>query len=61
MYADDTVIYFTARNAEDIGNELSNELANVNNWLEPLPTPRKNCRIEDCHLPTFLFPEMDLT
>ena len=33
MYADDTVIYFTARNAEDIGNKLSNELANVNDWL----------------------------
>ena len=33
MYADDTVIYFLARNAEDIGNKLSNELAIVNNWL----------------------------
>ena len=33
MYADDTVIYFTARHAEEIGNTLTNELVNVSNWL----------------------------
>ena len=33
MYADDTVIYITARNAEEIGNTLTNELAKVNEWL----------------------------
>ena len=33
MYADDTVIYFTARHAEEVGNTLTNELANFNNWL----------------------------
>ena len=33
MYADDTVIYVTARNAEEIGNTLTNELAKVNEWL----------------------------
>ena len=33
MYTNDTVIYFTARHAEEIGNTLTNELVNVNNWL----------------------------
>ena len=33
MYADDTVIYVTARNAKEIGNTLANELAKVNEWL----------------------------
>ena len=37
MYADDTVIYgsfyVNARNAEEIGNTLTNELAKVNEWL----------------------------
>ena len=33
MYADDTVIYVTARHAEEIGNILTNELAKVNEWL----------------------------
>ena len=28
-----TLIYFTVKNAEDIGNILTNELANVGNWL----------------------------
>ena len=33
MYANDTKIYFTARNAENIRNTLTNELVNVNDWL----------------------------
>ena len=33
MYADDTVIYVTGRNAEEIGNTLTNKLAKVNEWL----------------------------
>ena len=32
-YADATVIYVTARNAEEIGNTLTNKLAKVNEWL----------------------------
>ena len=33
MYADDPVIYVTARNAKEIDNTLTNELAKVNEWL----------------------------
>ena len=33
MYADDIVIYVTTRNAEEIGNTFTNELAKVNEWL----------------------------
>ena len=33
MYADDTVIYVTARNAEEIDNTITNEPAKVNEWL----------------------------
>ena len=33
MYADVTVIYVTARNAEEIGNTLANELAKVNECM----------------------------
>lgn len=33
MYADDTVMYFTASDAQEVGNTLTNELATVNQWL----------------------------
>ena len=33
MYADDTVVYFTARDAQEISRTLTNELAKVNEWL----------------------------
>ena len=33
MYADDTVMYFTARNAQEISSVLTSELAKVNDWL----------------------------
>lgn len=33
MYADDTVIYFTASNAQEISSTLTNEIAKVNDWL----------------------------
>lgn len=33
MYADDTVIYFTASNAQEISSTLTSELAKVNDWL----------------------------
>ena len=59
MYADDTVIYFTARNAEGIGNKLSNELANVNNWLLDnslfLHQGKTEYVLFGTDLPTFLF------
>ena len=33
MYADDTVMYFTARNTQEIISVLTSELAKVNDWL----------------------------
>ena len=33
MYADDTVMYFTASNAQEISSTLTSELAKVNDWL----------------------------
>ena len=33
MYADDTVLYFTASNAQEISSTLTSELAKVNGWL----------------------------
>ena len=33
MYADDTVVYFTASDAQEISRTLTNELAKVNEWL----------------------------
>ena len=33
MYADDTIMYFTASNAQEISSTLSSELAKVNDWL----------------------------
>ena len=33
MYADDTVMYFTASNAQEIRSTLTSELAKVNDWL----------------------------
>ena len=33
MYADDTVMYFTASNAQEISSVLTGELAKVNDWL----------------------------
>ena len=33
MYADDTVIYFTASNAQETRSTLTSELAKVNDWL----------------------------
>ena len=33
MYADDTVMYFTASNAQEISSALTSELAKVNDWF----------------------------
>ena len=33
MYADDTVMYFAASNAQEISSTLTSELAKVNDWL----------------------------
>ena len=33
MYADDTVIYFSATDSQVIADTLTNELVLVNNWL----------------------------
>ena len=33
MYADDTVMYFTASNAQEVSSTLTSELAKVNDWL----------------------------
>ena len=33
MYADDTVLYFTASNAQEISSTLTNQLAKVTDWL----------------------------
>ena len=33
MYADDTVMYFTASNAQVISTTLTSELTKVNDWL----------------------------
>ena len=33
MFADDTNITIWAKNAEDLGEKLNNELNNVHNWL----------------------------
>ena len=33
MYADDTVMYFTASNAQEISSTLTSELDKVNDWL----------------------------
>lgn len=33
MYAEDTVMYFTASNAQEISSTLTSELAKVNYWL----------------------------
>ena len=33
MYADDTVMYFTASNAQEISSTLTSELAKVNDWF----------------------------
>ena len=33
MYADNTVMYFAASNAQEISSTLTSELAKVNDWL----------------------------
>lgn len=33
MYADDTVMYFAASNAQEISSTFTSELAKVNDWL----------------------------
>ena len=33
MYADDTVLYFTASNAQEISSTLTSQLAKVTDWL----------------------------
>ena len=33
MYADDTVMYFTTSNAQEISSTLTSELAKINDWL----------------------------
>ena len=70
IYADETVIYFAARNVENVGNTLTIELANVNDWFvnNNLFLHHRGklnvsflVRIQDYYRPTFPFLLMNLT